>query len=107
FLAAIPPSLEVAIAVPLAADVRLPAAPAPPSDDVGLCTSEPEWASDDPGEVDVTVLRNLLRERNDDFAECLMNVAPERAQGGRLGIRFRIERDGTVARACASSDAIG
>jgi hypothetical protein len=106
YLAAIPPRLEVALAVPLADDVRLPPAPAPPSDTLGLCASEPEWEPSQ-GEVDVPSLRTAIGERRDDLAACLTQAAPERAHGGRIGLRFRVEESGAVEDACAIADGIG
>ena len=106
YLAAIPPNLEVALAVPLAEAVRLPPAPTPPSDELGLCASEPAWEPS-PGDVDVPSLRSAIGERRPDLAGCLTQAAPERAHGGRIGLRFRVEESGAVERVCAISDGIG
>jgi hypothetical protein len=105
-LAAIPSRLEVALAVPLADDVRLPAEPPAPADDAGLCEGEPEWEPSD-GEPDIDSLRVAIDGVRDDLAGCLARAAPERAQGGRLRLRFRVEPSGAVERACTSSDGVG
>ncbi|MCB9611479.1 MAG: hypothetical protein H6722_03395 [Sandaracinus sp.] len=105
-LAALPPRLEVAFAVALAEDVRLPETPPPPSDDVGLCEREP-IPDDAVGDVDGAALQAAVAARRDAFAACLGRAAPERAHGGWLGLRFRVEANGSVERACASRDTLG
>ncbi|MCB9601995.1 MAG: hypothetical protein H6720_16885 [Sandaracinus sp.] len=105
-LAGLPPRIEVAFAVALADDVRLPETPPPPSDDVGLCDREP-IPEDGEGELDVAALRAAIGAKHDAFAECLSRAAPERAHGGRLGLRFRVAASGAVDAACATVDGIG
>jgi hypothetical protein len=100
----------IALAVPLAPDVRLPAEPVVPPEvmDRGFCGSGlPEPAADAvEGELPESALREALGPLRDAAARCLVSASGRAASGGRLELALRVTAEGRVGEACVLRDPI-
>jgi hypothetical protein len=110
-LAALAPfGAPIALAVPLAPDVRLPAEPvvAPEVMDRGFCGGGlPEPAADAvEGDLPESALRDALGPLREAAARCLANASGRAASGGRLDLALRITAEGRVGEACVLRDPI-
>jgi len=100
--------VPIALAVPLAPDVRLPADPvvSPDVAERGLCgrgLPEPP-ASAVEGDLAQSVVVAALAPLRDAAARCMSTATGRAASGGRLDVTLRIGADGTVTEACAVRD---
>ncbi len=100
--------VPIALAVPLAPDVRLPPDPvvSPDVAERGLCgrgLPEPP-ASAVEGDLAQSVVVGALAPLRDAAARCMSTATGRAASGGRLDVTLRIGADGTVTEACAVRD---